>query len=88
MFITCVNDSSNKLLFTDKCFTGVVDTGGKTVLTKYEKIYVSKFFSFIAGAVDNDDKHSFYNNLYDFITIILYNTVRNILLRDKLHSSM
>jgi hypothetical protein len=30
-------------------------------LTIYEKIYTSKFFSFIAGVVDTDDKHSLAN---------------------------
>jgi hypothetical protein len=28
-------------------------------LTKYEKMYTSKFFSFIAGVVDSTDKQSF-----------------------------
>jgi hypothetical protein len=31
------------------------------LLTKYEKMYISKFFSFIAAVVDTADKHSFAN---------------------------
>ncbi len=40
--------------------TGVNDTGDK-FKTKYTKSSFSKFFSFIAGVVDNADKYSFAN---------------------------
>ncbi len=39
------------------------------LLTKYEKNYISKFFSLIAGVVDTADKH-FFANLFIYSSYI------------------
>ncbi len=76
-------NSAKSFLFTDNFFSPVSLTPAIRQLNLCLKIFL-----FYCRCLWQRCKHSFYNNLYDFITITVYNTVRNKLLRDKLHSSM